>query len=73
MAKIKKIEIVCPPCHKCELIKERIETIIHCLEFKYNTRIRYDFIHRQSRKEIVNFRVREGYAINQLPITMIND
>jgi hypothetical protein len=73
MAKIKKIEIICPPCHKCEILKERIEVIINCLEFKYNTRISYDFIHRETKKEVIDFLVHYGYTINQLPITLIND
>jgi hypothetical protein len=72
MARIKKIEIICPPCHNCELLQERIETIIHCLEFKYNTRIKYDFIHYETKKEIVGFLARYGFTINQLPITLIN-
>jgi|GEM_PF-542289 len=73
MAQIKKIEIICPPCHKCELLQERIETIINCLEFKYNVRIRYEFVHLQTKREIIGFLMRYGYVINQLPITLIND
>ncbi len=72
MAKIQKIEIVCSPCHKCTLLKERLETIIDCLEFKYNTRIKYRFIHTQMRKEIIIFLNSQGYTINQLPIALVN-
>lgn len=73
MAQIRKIEIICLPCHKCAILKERIETIIQCLEFAYHTRIKYDFKHRETKKEVVEFLVRYGYAINQLPIALVND
>lgn len=72
MAQIRTIEIVCLPCHKCEILIERIETIIRCLEFKYGTRIKCAFAHIDSKKEIVAALARYGYAINQLPITLIN-
>ena len=72
MGQIKKIEIVCLPCHKCELLKQRIEVITQCLEFKYHTRIRYEFIHCYKRKEVIGLIARYGYTINQLPITLIN-
>jgi len=72
MARIKKIEIICSPCHNCQILKERIEIIIRCLEFKYETRIRYQLIHREKKKEIIEFLTRYGYTINQLPVTLIN-
>jgi len=68
MAQIKRIEIICRPCHKCEVLKERIETIIKCLEFKYSMRMKYEFIHYQSIKEISAF----GYSIKELPVLLIN-
>ncbi len=72
MAKIKKIEIICLPCHKCELLQERIYTITRCLEFKYNTKIRFEFIHYQFKREILMQLMRYGFAFNQMPITLIN-
>ncbi len=72
MAGIKKIEIICSPCHKCQILKERILTIIRCLEFKYETRIRYELIHHENKKEIIELLTHYGYAINQLPVTLIN-
>jgi hypothetical protein len=72
MAQIKKVEIICIPCHKCEILKERIETITQCLEFKYNMRIKYELIHCENKKEVIAALARYGYSINQLPITLIN-
>jgi hypothetical protein len=68
MAQIKKIEIVCRPCHKCEVLKERIKTIIQALEFKYSIRIKHEFIHYEKIKEISRF----GYSIKELPVLFIN-
>lgn len=72
MARIKKIEIICLPCHKCELLKERITTIAHCLEFKYSIRILYELIHHSRRKEVMEFITHNGYTIKQLPVVFIN-
>ena len=35
-------------------------------------RIKYELIHHQAKKEIIGLLARYGYAINQLPITLIN-
>ena len=72
MGQVKKVEIICIPCHKCDILKERIEIVIHCLEFKYSTKMKYEFIHRKERKEVIAALAHYGYTINQLPITLIN-
>jgi len=72
MGQIKKIEIICFPCHKCDLLKERIEVIIACLEFKYGRKMKYEFIHQDGKKEILAALLQYGYTIKNLPITLIN-
>jgi len=68
MAQIKKIELICKPCHKCKVLKERIETILRCMEGKHGIKIKYEFVHYQDMKTISQF----GYGINELPVLLIN-
>lgn len=65
---IRTIEIICKPCHKCELMEKRIRFLIQCLEFKNHIKIKYHF------KHIKDIRMAENYGLNitQLPLTIIN-
>lgn len=73
MARIRKIEIVCAPCHKCEVLQERLKTVIRCLEFKYSMRIRYQFVYPQNKKEFIAALKKYEYTAKEVPITLIND
>lgn len=66
---IQKVEIICKPCHKCELLEERIHTIIRCLGFKYGVRIKYQFKFNKNIRDVEKF----GYRVNQIPLVLIND
>ncbi len=65
---IRTIQIICKPCHKCELMKQRIKFLIQCLEFKHHIKIKYALEH------IKDIRKAEDYGLNitQLPLTLIN-
>jgi len=65
---IKTIEIICKPCHKCELLKERIHNIIQYMELQKRIKIRYEFNHNTNVLDASKY----GYAINQLPLVIIN-
>ncbi len=72
MAELEKIEIVCIPCHKCEVVKEKIETILRCIEGVRKKSIRCELIYYADRKKGMEEVIRSGYAINQLPVIRIN-
>ena len=72
MAELKKIEIVCIPCHKCDVLKERIQIILKCIEGTLNVRMHCELISYTNRKEAMKEVIRSGYAVNQLPVTRIN-
>lgn len=68
MALIKKIEIICKPCDKCRIIEENLNTIVQCIEFKYNIKMKFELVHIATSKEIVQL----GYGVNELPVLRIN-
>jgi len=66
---IQTIEIICKPCRKCELLLERIETIIRCIETRESIRIKYKL---KLNGNILHAATKYGYAINKLPLVIIN-
>lgn len=72
MAELKKIEIVCIPCHKCDVVKEKIQNILKSIENRLNVRIHCELISYTDRKEAMKEVIRSGYTITQLPVTRIN-
>ena len=72
MAELKTIEIICIPCHKCEVIREKIEIILRCIESAQGIRTHCELISYPGRKEAMKALIRSGYAINQIPIVLIN-
>jgi len=72
MAELKKIEIVCIPCHKCEVIKEKIQIILKHIEGTLKVRTHCELIYYTNRKEAMEAVIRSGYAINELPVILIN-
>ena len=65
---MKTIEIICKPCPKCLLLKEKIRNILNCLQQKYNVKIPYELKHNP------DIRAAEmlGYAASQLPVVLID-
>ncbi|MDD5060236.1 MAG: thioredoxin family protein [Candidatus Omnitrophica bacterium] len=72
MAEIKKIEIICFPCHRCEVVKEKIQNILKCLEFKFGKRMTCELILYDNRKEAMAAASRMGCSTTQFPATYIN-
>jgi len=65
---IKTVEIICKPCRKCELLEQRMRNIIQCMETQKRIKIKYQF----NRNENILDAAKYGYAINQLPLVLIN-
>lgn len=65
---IKTIEIMCAPCHKCDLLKKKILQAIEKVETKYKIKISYEF------KQIPHLRDISKYGLNpsQAPVVIIN-
>lgn len=65
---INKIEIICKPCRKCDLLKERIDTILKAMEFKYHVKFRFELVHT------TNLSAMSKYSLNptQVPVVVIN-
>lgn len=65
---IKTIEVICIPCHKCQILKNRVDEIIKNLELRYRIKIFYEYKHTPHLKDIAR------YSINpsQTPAVIIN-
>ncbi len=65
---IKKIEMICLPCKKCEGIEARIRDLIKAIEMANRIKIPFEFVHTKSLKDIGN------YSLNaaQTPALLIN-
>lgn len=72
MAEIKTIEIICPACHKCEILKGRIETLMTCIGNSLGVKLKYELIHYESNKDILPLITKRGLFISQLPALLIN-
>jgi len=72
MAELKKIEIICIPCHKCDVVKEKIQGILRCLQGTLNVRMHCEIISYASRKEAMREINKSSYAINELPVILVN-
>ncbi len=72
MAEIKRIEVVCMQCHKCDVVREKIRNVMNAIGNKNNMRMRYEFIFCADRKEAMAKIRSSGYDLNQLPVTLIN-
>jgi len=66
---IKKIEVICLPCHRCEFVINKIRNEIRSLEYEYKIKIKYEFIHNTNLKHM------QRYSVNasQTPVVLIND
>lgn len=65
---IHSIEVICKPCHKCELLIERLNRIMECIEFVSGVKMKYEFIHNENALDAAKY----GYAVNKLPLLIIN-
>ncbi len=65
---IKTIEIICKPCHKCELLEERIKYIIRCMEMQQSIKIKYEFKHNTNIRDVAKY----SFNMTQMPILLIN-
>ena len=72
MAEIKKVEIICMPCHKCDKLIKVIENILQVLRRKYNIPIKCEIKHYQSKVEVIQGMNKFNFNAGQLPITLIN-
>lgn len=65
---IKRIEIICKPCHKCEVLQERISRLIATIQEREHIKIKCDVKYNTN---IVDANL-YGYNVTQLPILLIN-
>ena len=65
---MKTIEIICKPCPKCALLKEKIQNILSCLQQKYNVKIVYELKHNPDLRAAEML----GYPANQTPVVLID-
>jgi hypothetical protein len=72
MGELRKIEIVCIPCHKCDVIREKIQIVLKCIEFTFSIRLNCRLIYYTNRKEAMKAVIKSGYSFNELPVTRIN-
>ncbi|MFA6384818.1 MAG: thioredoxin family protein [Candidatus Omnitrophota bacterium] len=72
MAELKSIEIICIPCHKCDVVKEKVKTILNALGGKLNRRFQCELICYASRKEAMERIRNSSYASNEFPVTLVN-
>jgi hypothetical protein len=73
MAQIKKIEIICMPCHKCEILLKKFESILDVLRRKYKIPIKCEIKHIYNKVEVIQEMNKYGFNTGQLPIVLIND
>jgi hypothetical protein len=73
MAQIKKIEIICLPCHKCEILAKKVGNILEVLRRKYKIPIKCEIKHINNKAEVTQGMSRYGFNTGQLPIVLIND
>ncbi len=66
---IKKIEVICLPCPRCEFIIKKIKEAIRGLEYEYKIPIKYEFVHTTNLKTMVRYSVNAS----QTPIVLVND
>ena len=72
MAEIKKVEIICSPCHKCDMLKKKIDEILQVLRRKYNIPIKCEVKHSQTKVEVIQGMNKYGFNASQMPIVLIN-
>jgi hypothetical protein len=72
MAELKTVEIICMPCHKCDVMKEKIKSVLTAIGNQNRMRMRCEFIYYNTRKEALVRLSKLGLNIAQLPITLIN-
>jgi hypothetical protein len=73
MAQIKKIEIICFPCHKCENLKRNLHNIMHSLRNTYNIKLNYDLISYENKRDAFKAAARHNFNMTQLPVVLINE
>lgn len=65
---IRTIEIICKPCYKCDLVIQRINYILECIQNQKGVKFKYEFKHNKNIHDAEKY----GYNITQLPIVKIN-
>ena len=60
---IRTIEIVCPPCHKCDLLKKKILQSIGKIEMKYKIKLSYELKQTPNLQEISKYGVNRCIGI----------
>ena len=65
---IRTIEVVCPPCFKCEKMKKNIKDAIAAIELRYKIRISYELMHTPHLRDINKY----GLNPSQIPAVLVN-
>jgi glutaredoxin len=65
---INSIEVICPPCPKCERLKGLIKQVIGQMETQFKTKIIYNFKHTVDLREVSQLSVNAS----KTPIVVIN-
>jgi len=65
---IQTIEIICKPCHKCDLMIQRISYILHCIQNQSGLKLKYELKLNKNIHEAEKY----GYNVTQLPVVKIN-
>ena len=65
---IKSIEIICKPCHKYELLQERVNRVIATIQEREHIKIKCDIKYNNNIVDANQL----GYSLAQLPVLLIN-